>query len=115
MFALFERPDPRPNETYALTDRRLIVTRGDPPVTQTVTSANYLLEATLRPNGRVHDLALWFGPRGQDEYYDYGDPLLLRALEDGADAKKQIVARFGPPKWEPVTSGSRTTGPNDVD
>lgn len=100
-FALFERPAPRPEAAYALTSHRLMVTTGNPTTTQTVTSANYLLEATLRPNGQVHDLLLWFGPRGHDEYYEHGEPLVLYALADGATAKKEIIARFGPPKWQP--------------
>ncbi len=100
-FTLFERPAPRREEIYVLTDRRLIVASGKPPTAQIVTSASYLLEATLKPNGSVHDLALWFGPRGEDDYYDYGDPLLLRALENGAEVQQEIVKRFGPAKWEP--------------
>lgn len=99
VFALFERPDLRPDACYVLTDRRLLVIRGDAGETQTVTSANNLLEATLKPNGRVHDLHLWFGPRGNDECYDYGDPLVLFALENGAEAKKKMIERFGPPSW----------------
>ncbi len=100
VFAFFQQPDQRPHETYTLTDRRLIVTSGSPATTQSVTSANYLLEATLRPNGRVHDLMLWFGPRGCDEYYDYGEPLVLHAIENGELAKSQILERFGPSRWQ---------------
>ena len=100
-FTLFQRPAPRREEIYVLTDRRLIVASGTPPTTQIVTSASYLLEAALKPNGSVHDLALWFGPRGDDDYYDCSDPLLLRALENGAEVQQEIVKRFGPAKWEP--------------
>lgn len=96
LFALFERPEPRPNETYALTDRRLIVLTGTPAAAKSITTANVLLEATLRPNGHVQDLALWFGPRSDDEFYDYDEPVLLRALDNGADVKRQLIERFGP-------------------
>jgi len=99
-FALFERRDRQADACYVLTDRRLLVIRGEVAETQTVTSANYLLEARLKPNGRVHDLHLWFGPRGNDEYYDYGEPLVLFALQNGAEAKKMMIERFGPPEWE---------------
>ena len=63
LFALFTKPDPRKPANYALTDRRLITVSGEPPRAHTISRANYLLEAILSPNGSVHDLKLWFGPK----------------------------------------------------
>jgi hypothetical protein len=102
VYALFEPLAPRRREEmYVLTDRRLIAASSAPATIQIITSVNYLYEARLIRNGRACELALWFGPRGPswyDEYYDWELPLMLCALENGAEVKKEIIKYFGPPK-----------------
>ncbi len=93
-FALFTKPDPRQSGDYLLTDQRLIIVSGEPPTAYTISRANVLLEAILSPNGAVHDLKLWFGPKEDDDYFDYADPTILFALENGEEAKRQILQAF---------------------
>jgi hypothetical protein len=101
LFSLFKSPQPRREQVYVLTDKRLIVVLSQPTETQIIDGDNYLLEAILTPNGHVHDLTLWFAPRECGEHLaESNAPLLLRALKNGAEAQKEIVKRFGPPKWK---------------
>jgi uncharacterized protein with PQ loop repeat len=104
---------PLPNELYVLTNKRLIVISNEKEETYDK-DHHCLLELNLEPNGRVYDLALWFGHIEHEDYqlqayeqdgYNY-EYKRLCALECGLSAKKMIVKRFGLPQWMQESTGS---------
>jgi hypothetical protein len=98
VFTLFNTESPRSENTYLLTDRRLMIIYGNQKSITSITRANYLVEAILSRNGSVYNLYLWFGPRHYDDYYNfhYSVPICLQAIERGKETKARIVKRFGP-------------------
>ncbi len=92
------KPVPRRDPAlYLLTNKRLIAHRGPPLETRSIFRAYPLLEARLEKNGSTDDLRLWFGPDFMVEHWDLQEPLVLHALEDGAEAKRLILQSFPAP------------------
>lgn len=73
------------DESYAITDRRVIIL--DSEGSRRSIAPNVFLQVRSSPNGKVHDLNLWYG-------HEDNEVLTFQAISDHGAVEKLILERF---------------------